>query len=251
MPSFFNLTGCLTIDTLILQINPMPKKIILLLSLTLLLSVAAFVLWRINHISAPVVTRSGIVEDVKNGYFLPHTETLPTFEDIVAPDEINRIKLPSGELYTSEKNKFSVLLPPGTKVEERDEKGNYTITYFKLKDSVHVIEIRTYNENVYEGNLKSIIDAGEKEKYFLTGEFDQKHQVYCGDVSSLCFLSRAYSQPNSVNPGPNLMRLVQYVISRTDFSKFYNISMGAYHPELSYYDLAIFNMIHSSFRILR
>ena len=64
MPSFFNLTGCLTIDTLILQINPMPKKIILLLSLTLLLSVAAFVLWRMDKSSVPVVTPEPVPEEV-------------------------------------------------------------------------------------------------------------------------------------------------------------------------------------------
>lgn len=240
-----------TIGTLMLQINTMSKKFYLLLALTLTLAASAFALWRIDKTSAPVITQSEIVEVVKNDYFLPHSETLPTFEDIVAPEEINRIKTPVGELYTSEKNKFRVLLPPGTKVEEREEEGNYTITYFKLKDSVHVIHIETHNENVYEGNLKSIIDAGEKEQYFLNGEFDRKHQIYCGDSSTLCFLSRSYSQSTSVNPGPNLMRLTEHVISRTEFPKFYSISMGAYHPELSYQDLVLFNMIHNSFRISR
>lgn len=179
------------------------------------------------------------------------TKVLPTFEEAIAPNQKSQTGLPQGWLYTSEKNKFSVMLPPDTKVEERVEAGNYTITYFNLKESVHKITISSYNENVHGGNLKSLIGAGTEEMYFLTGKYDPEHQIRCGEIASLCFLSQLYSQSSPEYPEPRLLRVAEDIFSQTEFSKFYEISMGAYYPALSDKDLALFSMIHDSFRLDR
>lgn len=72
-----------TIGTLMLQINTMPKKLLLLISFTLLLGVVSFCLWRTDKASAPVITPEPATEGVSK---TPQTSDQPTSEFVVNVD---------------------------------------------------------------------------------------------------------------------------------------------------------------------
>ena len=200
-------------------------------------------------INQPVQTNQIFEIDTKLEKQPEKTEALPTFEEAIAPNQKSQTRLPQGQLYTSEKNKFSVMLPPDTKVSESDEVG-YTITYFNLKESVQTIEIRSYDGDVNGGNLNDMIASGNI-GHLLTGGFKSENRVKCSETGALCFLSKLYSQPSPEYSEPRLMILVEHVISQSEFPKFYDISIGAHHPALSDKDLTLFSMIHDSFRLDR
>lgn len=171
-------------------------------------------------------------------------KTPPTFEEAIAPNIKSQTGLPKGRLYTSEKNKFSVMLPPDTKVSESDEVG-YTLTFFALKESPHEIIVTSYDGDINANNLQVMIASG-KIRNLSGGSFASENQVQCGDSSSVCFLAQLYAEN-----GFPLVGLIENIVSKTEFQKVYSITMGTTNAEVTDKDIALFGMIRDSFRLVR
>jgi len=195
--------------------------------------------------SVPAVTKEPTSESVA----ISQQTSVSTFEQMIQM-EVGDVQPADAELYISEKNKFSVRIPRGTKVNERDEEGGYTLTYFDFGDSVHTIVVASHQGSVNADNLQEMITEG-RVGYLLTGGFNSENRVQCGDSSTICFMSRLYSQPTVEFPAPLLMRLVEHVISQSEFPRFYSFEIGAYHPPLNRKDISLFKQFHESFRLLR
>jgi len=224
----------------------MQKK--LLISAVVALVLIGGVVWLMQRhqvaISQPVQVDQIYKIDAKLDKQPVKTEVLPTFEEAIAPNQKSQTRLPQGQLYTSEKNKFSVMLPPDTKVSESDEAG-YTFTFFTLKGSLHEIIVASYDGDVNEGNLNAMIASG-KIGYLLNGGFTSENQVQCGESGSVCFLTQLYTEN-----GFPLVGLIESIVSKTEFQKVYSITMGTSNTEVTDKDLAIFSMVHDSFRLHR
>lgn len=129
----------------------MPKKIILLLSLALILSVAAFALWRMDRGSAPVVTPEPVPEEV--------SET---------PNESESIDTSDWKTYRNEEYGFEVKYPKewGEPEPFKEVGGNqrtfiYQGGYFEgCCQGVRVEIVEGLAQNVYERKINNL-DQGD------------------------------------------------------------------------------------------
>lgn len=228
----------------------MLKKSFSILVLTLILGAGVFVWLQVKPQSDPVVSSTPITSEPAETPtdFHSVSGSAPTFEEMVR-QKVNDTQFSKTELYISENNMFSVRIPIGTKVTESNE-GGYVLTYFRFKDSVHAIMVSSHRGDVNESNLQEVIAIG-KEGHLLTGGFKTENRVKCGDSSAICFLTMMYSQPTGEYPTPQLMRLVENIISQNQFSRYYSFDMGAHYPQLTTKEIALFKQFHESFRLLR
>lgn len=220
----------------------MNKKIVIVFVLGALIIGGAFLLSK-KQTDSPEKEASIVASNVDTENKIPRfLENAPNIKTLIdSRYQFEDLNISDWDTYKSPTSGFTVKIPKGTEVKVLQEQ-KYTITRFTLKDTVHVVDIDSYEGEVYQGNLDSVLARGDY--WSLTGEnrFSPKNQFQCMD-EGICFLSSIYADKSETDSNPPLVMLHADVFNKNPYPFFYQIKMGDYHPALTTKELGLYSAI--------